>query len=185
MEIPQASSLRRPAAAARFAMATVAPSDAPALPSEAQALVSKLSAPMKAAAEKKKVKVRMTVYDSKNKELWYDEVDGTPAMMKGIAAGKAYSYLHGEKLKDPGQCDLMCNIMLPWACGCKKGVNVQGTVGIELPGTDAACICVNGCPKAHDDLIIVEEALAAAGFAKKGTGVWATGGAPPAAEMSR
>ena len=107
------------------------------LPEDVKAMMDKFAIAAKAKAGEKKIKVRMTLYDSANKQIWHDQVDGTPGMMSPIADGKAYAYLHGEKLLNPGQCYLMCCIMCPWCCKCKKGVNVMGTLGIKLAATMA------------------------------------------------
>ena len=133
---------------------------------------SVLSAPFQAAAAKKSVKVRLTVLDKDLKVIYSDEVAGTPGMMAKIAVSKGRSYQDGAVLQDPGMCKTICCMMCPWMWGCTKGMPVQGTVGFAVPGTEASCIVVNGAPAAHDDLAIVEEALAAAGFTKDGDGTY-------------
>ena len=104
--------------------------------------------------------------------VWSDEVKGTPGMMKKIVVSKARSFFDGKELQDPGGCKTMCCFLCPWCWGCTKQMAVLGTVGIEVPGTAAACIVVSGAPAGSDDLAICKEALAAAGFAQNDAGVY-------------
>ena len=52
---------------------------------------------------------------------------------------------------------------------------VAGTVGVQVPGIDAAGMSVSGAPSGAMDLEICEEALVACGFAKGPNGVYAQG----------
>jgi hypothetical protein len=139
--------------------------------SEPEALAG-LSTSLQAAAAERKMKVRCEIFTRDLQTVWSDEVKGTPGMMKKIVVSKARSFFDGKELQDPGGCKTMCCFLCPWCWGCTKQMAVLGTVGIEVPGTAAACIVVSGAPAGSDDLAICKEALAAAGFAQNDAGVY-------------
>ncbi len=139
--------------------------------SEPEAL-ARLSTSLQAAAAERKMKVRCEIFTKDLQTVWSDEVKGTPGMMKKIVVSKARSFFDGKELQDPGGCKTMCCFLCPWCWGCTKQMAVLGTVGIEVPGTAAACIVVSGAPAGSDDLAICKGALAAAGFAQNDAGVY-------------
>ena len=154
-------------------MATVAVGP-PELPAAAQAMVAKIEAALKPCAEKHKVKVRCTILNKKLEALWFTQMDGVPGFMGKVAVSKARSFFDGKELASPGMTTTMCCYLCPWCCGFSNQIAVQGTVAFELPGTDAACLVVNGAPAGSVDLEIANEMVGAA-----------AGGAPDGAAMVR
>lgn len=80
-------------------------------------------------------------------EVWsYSCLDKDGPIPK-ISKAKAESYFKGRTLKDPRGCSLICCYVCPWACGCTRYMDVEGTVRIELPGlADNTCILSSGLP---------------------------------------
>ena len=64
----------------------------PALPAEAAAAVAKIEAALAACAEKRKCKVRLTVFNKKLEVIWFTEMPGVPGFMAKIAVSKARSF---------------------------------------------------------------------------------------------
>lgn len=146
----------------------------PALPADAAAKVTRIEEALAACAEKHKCKVRVTVFNKALEPVWFTEMPGVPGMMAKVAVCKARSFFDGKELKAPGTCGTMCCHFCPWMCGCTNQMAVKGTIPFELPGTDAACLVVNGAPSGATDLEIANEM---AGLA--------AGGAPDNAGMAR
>ena len=142
-------------------MATVAVGP-PELPAAAAAAVAKIEAALRPCADKHKVKVRCTVLNKKLEAVWFTQMDGVPGFMKAVAVSKARSFFDGKTLANPRMSTTMCCYLCPWMCGCTNQMAVQGTVAFELPGTDVACLVVNGAPSGAVDLEIANEMVGAA-----------------------
>ena len=144
------------------------------LPKGAEKPAAKLPAALEAAAAKRGVKVRASLYDSPSLAVLYEmNMEGVPAIMAKISRSKAYSNINGEELADPGIGAVMCKYMMPWMFGFTDSMAVMGSTRIMMAGLkEPACFVVNGSPAAHDDLAILEESLVACGAKKGKDGVW-------------
>ena len=154
---------------------------APALPPEVLSTLDPLGEAIKKGAIARKVGVHVSVYNKDFVRLWSTQNEGVPGMMAKVNVSKAKSLLAGETLKNPSMPQVMCCYMPCWACGCSN-MPVWGCSRIEIAGTDAACIIVNGAPGAHIDKAILEEGLASCGFTiASGSTTYEKGGAPEGA----
>ena len=157
----------------------------PPLTGEALEIASAIGAAFKTSAEKAKIKARCSILTKDYEEIWWTATDGAPGMLSKIVKSKARSYLDGKTLLSPSAGATMCCHLCPWLCGCTNQMAIQGTVGIELPGTSAAALVVAGAPLGAQDLAVAEEIMAACGFAKSSGDVFKKGGAPDSADMER
>ena len=144
------------------------------LPKAAVKPASKLPPALEAAAAKRGVKVRASLYAAPSLEVLYEmNMEGVPGIMAKVSRSKAYSNINGEELADPGMGAVMCKYMTPWMFGFTDSMAVMGSARIMMAGLkEPACFVVNGSPAAHDDLAILEESLIACGFKKGKEGVW-------------
>ena len=156
----------------------------PPLTGEALEITTAIGAAFITSAQKAKIKARCSILTKDYEEIWWTATDGAPGMLSKIVKSKARSYLEGKTLLSPSAGATMCCHLCPWLCGCTNQMAIQGTVGIELPGTSAAALVVAGAPLGAQDLAVAEEIMAACGFAKS-DGKFKKGGAPDSADMER